>query len=325
VVWLSRFTPADVTVQNADITAAPIPLPPPWEPGPITDPDTLLAYGFDYSEQIGDGVLEPGETSGAKTWEFHVPGLVSFSFAARATFGLMPNLPRIAGVCFEDRNRNGELDSRDEALPGGAVVMHGPNGESMETHPDPRGRYGFPVRVPGLYQLVYYPPMRPHFMEAVFTTPNPLEVLLPATPDGQPASFLDAHFGVFFQTPFDTIPPVVLTDAPLDSLVGAPYSVMRLGLHADIFSVKVSYSGCQPEHPFTLYMPGGFMESWPVRAHLVLVHELFEDCEARFMAELHYDLRPIQRAYREAYGEHGTVILLFRNYEGEVREIHYEF
>jgi len=327
LVWLNDFTPDEVTVLNADILAAPIPHPPPWdpEPGPITDPDTLLSYGFDYSELIGDGVLQPGEASSAKTWEFHVPGLVGFSFAARATFGLIPNLPRIAGICFEDVNRNGELDSRDQPLPGGWVVMHDPNGETMMTHPGRIGYYAFSVRVPGLYRLAYRPSPRPLHQDPVFTTPNPLEVLLPANPDGMPQSFLAAHFGVFFQSPFDTIPPVILTEAPLDSLVGAPYEVLRLGLHSDIFSLKVGFSGCQPEHPFTLYMVGGFMESWPVRANLVLVHELDEDCDAYFTAELHYSLLPIQRAYREAYGEHGTVILLFRNYEGEVREIPYEF
>ena len=293
MVWLSDFTPEDITVLNPDLIAVPIGIPPPWDglvwdsqvaggelvgdpqDDPLDNPefDPPPVYGFVYSELLGDGILEPGETSAAKTWEFHVPGLVAFSFAARATFGLVPDLPRIAGICFEDVNRNGQLDSRDQPLPGGRVVMHDPTGQMMITHPNHMGEYVFPVHVPGLYSLTYHPQLDVWYCLPHFTTPNHLEVMLPPLPDGQPVSFLEAHFGFYCDTP-PSIPPVILTDVPMDSLVGAPYHLLGLELEGNILHLAVGFSGCQPEHPFTLYMPGGFMESLPVQANLVLVHEL---------------------------------------------------
>ncbi len=322
-VWLARFTPQDVAVLNADMMRVPYDSnavfvrqaddPPP-------DPGTI--WGFDYTEQLGgDGVLDPGEISGAKTWEFHVPGLVAFSFAARVTFGLAGDLPRITGICFEDVDRNGQLDSRDQPLAGGTVLLHEPSGEVVLAHPNLHGAYAFPVRMTGLYELVYHPPLWPQYLEPRFTTPNPLRLVLPPGPDGQPQGFRGAHFGLIWQTvPPDSIPPVILVEDPPDSLVGAPYQLLGLELQGDILHLRVGFSGCQPVHPFSLYMAGGFMESLPVQANLVLVHELDEDCEAYFQASLRFNLNPIRRAYVAAYGEPGLVILHLFDYEGGVHD-----
>jgi len=323
VVWLTRFLPPGVTVINADLVVAPDDTIPSI-PVPLDTPPPPSIWGFEYSALLGgDEVLQPGETSGTKTWEFHVPDLVAFSFAARATFGLVQDLPRLAGLCFEDRNRNGIMDRGEDPAPGGTVRMRAPEGQVLEAHPGPAGRYVFPIETAGLYQLRYLPPLRPHFLDPHFTTPNPLQVLVTQGPDGRPRSYLTANFGVFWESPFDTVPAVILVDGPPDSLVNAPYQLQGLEVEGDILHLQVAFSGCQPVHPFSLYMDTGFMESLPVQANMYLDHELDEDCEAYFQAHLRFDLAPVRQAHIDAYGEPGVVILHLFDYEGQSHDFRF--
>lgn len=196
-VWLDAFVPAGIEVSNAD----------------FTDPSR---QGFDYSSLGGaDGVLSPGETSQTKSWQFRVPGLVSFTFAAVATFG---------------------------------------------------------VRI------------------------IPLE---------DPRS-------------------VVLTDRPPDEIRQDPYRLAAVDLAGDIITLRVGFSGCTPGQDFPLFLSGGFMESNPVQARLVLGHDDHgELCDAAFERTLRFDLTPVREAYERAYGRPGPVRLILTDLEGNRHELFY--
>ncbi|MBU1074392.1 hypothetical protein KKG45_14215, partial [bacterium] len=315
VVWVEGFVPPSVSITNADYMLMP--------PAP-SQPDTFAyfeRFGFDYSGLLGDdGVLEHGETSGSKTWIFHDPGLVSFSFQGRAEFGTAPDLPRIAGVCFVDENLSGYRDPGEPPLQGAIVTARLPGGDVMDVMPGPDGHYALPVEAAGLYELrcdiaFGLPPLPP------WTTPNPREVLLTPGPDGMPNSFLEAHFGIGVWGPPPVAPPIVFTDLPPGELHFGHWMLFgaevverhRLLMH-------VGYSGCQPDHPFTLYASGGFMEPLPPQINVVLVHEIEEDCDAWFESTLTFDLYPLWESYLDTYGP-GMLLMNLIGIDGAAHQL----
>jgi hypothetical protein len=103
-----------------------------------------------------------------------------------------------------------------------------------------------------------------------------------------------------------------------------PYNLLELALDEDLLTLRVGFGGCQADHPFLLFMVGGFMESIPVQARVILLHNaLGEPCDGYFERTLAYDLRPIQEAHAEAYGAPGLVMLQFVDYFGETHRLEY--
>jgi len=335
IVWLHRFIPASVMPINADVERD-------EEGGPedSTGTSRVRAWGFDYSDLLGaDGVLEPGESSARKTWQFSDPGLVSFAFAAQAHFGMQPDRPQLSGFVFHDENRNGRRD-RGEGPFHGAVNMTTPDNEVFTAHVGTDGRYRFALDAVGLYQLLYFsvlrdgepqpdptpPPHDPRILVCV-TTPNPLEVLVVAGPDGQPMSFEHADFGVA-PGPCGVVPPNVpllaMTDRRPEDIEQDPYSLMAAKLEGDILTLRVGISGCSPDHPFALFASRGFMESNPVQTWALLAHDdRGEFCDAWFERTLQFDLAPLRSEHIRAYGRPGVVILRFRDFHGN--ETRFEF
>lgn len=305
-VWVGRFFPANVTVLNPDMRTA-------------RDVDAIppLPFGFDYADLLGeDGVLTPQELSGAKTWIFHVPGLASFSFEAHAIFGTGPESPVISGILFIDTDENGRYDASDEPYPGGHVQVRGPDGFRGAAHSGSDGRYVATAEQPGLYTLEFNP-----FLDngplGCFTTPNPLEVVLAPGPGGGAQSFHHADFGI---RP-GSCPPadarVILTDMEPDEIEQDVYQLGGAELMDDRFRMLVEFSGCQPDHPFTLYVSRGFTGTDPVQTWALLAHDdLDEPCDAAFSRTLEFDLAPLRQAYVERYGEPGEVRVLFQDYWG---------
>lgn len=315
-VWLSNLSPAMVAVLNPDLVRNDGPPDGAFPPLPV-------AWGFQYEGLFGeDGILSPGETSGGKPWRFHVPGLTSFSFAARLDFGLQPGLPLLGGQIWNDLNGNGLREPEEPPLPAGYVEVLPPEGGLLvAAHPDPRGRWAIPVEVPGLYRVTYFPPPTMGPIPPLVTTPNPLEVLLtPGAPGEPPRSYLEADFGVLLNgPPPQDAPPIILTDTPADSLHMAAFSLQAHEVFGHILRLRVGYSGCQPEHPFALFMTGGFAESNPVQVRLVLQHDdLGELCDAWFTAELAFDLSPLIRLYLQQYGGEGPIAAHLLGPDGEV-------
>ena len=333
IVWLHQFEPSTVMPLNSDVR----------DHG--GDPDSsstprLRGWGFDYSKFLGeDAILEPGETSGAKTWMFSDPGLVSFSFAAEAHFGMQPDRPHISGAVFHDANRNRQRD-RGEGPFGGMVTLTTPGRETFTTIVDANGRYRFPIEVAGLYRLAYAstfrdgepeptpmppePQPEPRILVCV-TTPNPLQVLIPNGPDGQPSSFEHGDFGVVLGAcDIPGVPLLALTDLRPEDIEQDPYSLLGGALEGDVLSLRVGFSGCSPDHPFVLYASRGFMESNPVQTWSLLAHnDRDEVCDAWFERTLQFNLAPLRAAHIRAYGEPGVVIVRFRNFRGD--ETRFEF
>jgi hypothetical protein len=264
-------------------------------------------YGYVYSDLLGDdGALSPGETSGEKLWAFVSPG-GSFSFAARARFALTPDTGMvIAGRFFWDANENGIRDPDEGPFGGGSVTISGPGMEPRTVPVDANAGYSIPVKEQGLYTLLGTPPPTLGFVAVKATTPNPLEVLMVS---GQ--SFLHADFGWANDLPI-LYPPVLFAETE-DSLPLAPYTLDGIKLEGRILTLDVSFSGCGPDHPLQLYMVGGFMESNPVQARLVLAHDDHgELCDAYFTRQIAFDVGPIL-----AKNNGQTVVLRFVAWNGE--------
>jgi hypothetical protein len=276
-------------------------------------------FAYSYSALLGaDGILLPGETSGFRTWVFQDPELLSFSFGAAARFALNGDQPRIAGLFFGDLNENGVPDPNEGPFGGGWVEVRGPGLDGVTVPVNEVGRYMVRVQEPGSYIVTAYPPPTFGFAPVRFTTPNPLQVVLPPGPNGEPQSFLHADFGITNDLPRRT-PPVILYDGPADSLSLDQYHYLEGSLEDSILTLRVGISGCSPEHPLQLYMVGGFMESLPVQARLLLAHDdLGELCDAYFERTLQFNLRPIQEAYRRSYGPEGVILLRFQDWQGEI-------
>lgn len=315
MIWVSHFRPATVTIQNADATqdTATTPSIPPRPP----------AYGFDYSELLGDdGVLEPGETSQSKPWVFHDPGLVAFSFAVQATFSLGPDSPHITGVLFTDSNRNGVQDPDEPPFLPAMVHMLQPDGTTRRTSPAEDGTYRLPIDDVGFHRLTFFATIRcPGRCTVCVTTPNPLEVMILPGPDGRPQSFHGADFGAVIGPCVDPIPDVIVTRQSPGDIDQDPYSLLDAQLDGHMFRMRVGFSGCSPDHPLVLYAGRNWMESYPIATWMLLAHDdLGEMCDAWWERTLAFDLEPILQAYIEDFGAPDRIRLLFHDSQGQVRE-----
>jgi hypothetical protein len=222
-------------------------------------------------------------------------------------------------------NEDGRYDAAlDEPYAGGHVEIDGPDGFGGATHSGPDGGYGFQVPGPGLYTLSF-----DQFLDegppGCYTTPNPLEVVLPPTLDGPPPGFHEAHFGI---RP-GPCPPldlrVVVTDLDPEQIEQDLYFLEGAELHGDRFRFVVGFSGCQPDHPFTLYVSRHFAESDPVQTWALLAHDdLDELCAAAFSRTLEFDLAPFREAIIDMYGEPVEVLVRFRDYLGNSTPYLYE-
>jgi hypothetical protein len=317
-IWLNRFIPSDVRPLNADFARD--------NAKQLESDDPLGTSGFDYSDLLGeDGVLGPDESSQAKTWIFHDPGLGSFSFSAEAEFGMEANRPVISGMLFGDENRNGIRDAGEGPFFAGGVTVQRPDGTLVHAGPDESGFYRIRVTEPGLHRVTFVSALACPACICE-TTPNPLEVFLTPGPDGEPRSFEDADFGIYPGPCVDPPPPgpaplVVLTDLSPEEIDQSPYQLIWAELEGELLSIRVGYSGCTRDHPFTLHAARGFMESLPVQTWMLLAHDdRGEACRAYFERTLFFDLSPIQQAHIEDYGVPGIVRIHFRDFRGNETE-----
>lgn len=306
-IQVSNFIPVSVAPMdgNADWTACPD------DSFPTADGFRYegCTYGYDYSDLLGDGRLEPGESSQEKLWALRDPEVVSFSFHARARFALDSDHSRIAGLFYSDQNRNGQFDPGEFPFGGGSVHITGPDFE-REVQVDGDGRYSVGVSQEGLYTLWATPP--PTFAPVEPTTSNPLAVVLVRGADGQVESYLHADFG-WDNTPLPLVRPVEFTpnrdQIPLD-----PYTLGDVYFANPVLHMRVGFSGCSFDQPFQLYMIGEPTQGDIPQALLLLAHDdRGEECDAAFTRDLAFDLNPILEAY-------GPVVIV--NFETAMGQIH---
>jgi hypothetical protein len=315
VVWIMALQPASVTPLNADFVY----------PGPLADPAVAVTdtagWGYDYSDLLGGQPLPPGEATPAKTWIFADPDLVPFSFAARIETGGFTGQARLAGRLFFDLDRDGLPAASEPPFLAGGVQVTAPGGVVSWSSPGPDGWWELPVRAAGLYEVLFVPlEMGPR--PVPLTTPNPRQVVVTTGPDGRLLSWREGHFGVARDAPPPPPPTGVVgfTERRPEQLHRAPWLLLRAGVRGPRLEMQVGYSGCGPDHAFSLWMSGGFLESMPPRAHLTLVHETMEACDAYFTQEVGFDLRPLFRRYAAQYGQ-GPLVLVLHGPDGFAHEI----
>ena len=278
-------------------------------------------WGFDYSASFGeDGALLSGETSLVKPWTFHDPGLEPFAFSTEAHVSFEPDHPRISGVIFTDGNRNGVRDPYEDPFEFSGVVVRTPRGALITQKAGEDGSYAVHIEETGLYtvnfQLTVLCDRRPPSCFCL-TTPSPLQVLILPGPDGTPQSYEKADFGVVGYDCNDPYPSVILTGARPEEIPQDFYHLLEAKLSGDTFVLRVGFSGCSADHPFTLYAGRGFMESNPVATWMILAHDdRDEPCDAYFERTLQFDLYPILREHIREYGRTGVVRLDFRDWLG---------
>ncbi len=303
-LFVGRFQPETVQLLNGDEQLV--------DPA-VGAPEWPLPHFFDYSSSVGDdGILSPGETSEARSWRFADPGLLPFSFAAVAEFGLEPTRPVLAGHVFLDMDQDGVLDPDDPPGYGRAVRVTRPDGTEDLAPVGIDGAWRVPIEEPGLYAAELLLPPTLQFAPVCFTTPNPLHVLVPPMADGTVSSFLHADFGIDPEPCLpNRSPGVELTREPLEALPSDPFRL--LGVDPDAaghLELKVGFSGCSPDHPFRLVAHVPFEESMPPQTWLKLLHDdRGELCEAAFEQSLVFDLGPLLRFHHE-HSEPGTPLLL---------------
>jgi hypothetical protein len=186
-VRVGEFVPNTVRVTNSNL---------PMLDGPLD------WWGFDYSLLLGsDDTLGPGETSDPWPWHFYDPGLESFSFRADVEMALEPPAAIISGGVFADENQNGIRERNEGPWPYGFMHLTLPDGTRTSAYCDDVGGFRFIVDQPGLYRL-----RLESLVDCIvcFTTPNPLEVMLVAGPDGTLDSFGMAIFGAICGACFET-------------------------------------------------------------------------------------------------------------------------
>jgi len=305
-VWIGGFQPDSVWPRDADVETPTLPGEPTY-------------YGWEFGAlDGGDMILEPGETTAQRTWTFHDPGQVPFTFGgwieAPPSGGAV-----LGGLGFFDENGDGQPSFGEEPFSGYSVRVTRPDGLVVERAAYADGRWEVPLLGTGLHTVRYFPLIDGGPVPLPLTTPNPRQVIITPDDTGRPQSFTAAHLGL--DRPIAVpLQPIVLTDVPADSLRFAPWTLHSLALREDrVLHLNVEYSGCGPEHPFTLYAVGGFMESMPPRVRLILVHELDEDCDAAWTQDLAFGLFPLWDAYLEAYGP-GELICELAGYDGELHE-----
>ena len=73
---------------------------------------------------------------------------------------------------------------------------------------------------------------------------------------------------------------------------------------SDIMTLIVQYAGGCKTHMFALYVPAGFLETYPVQVRVFLSHDARGDqCKAIRRDTLYFSLLPLKREYEHSYPE----------------------
>ncbi len=93
-----------------------------------------------------------------------------------------------------------------------------------------------------------------------------------------------------------------------------PVTIRSGRIEGDVLSLAVQYGGGCADHDFGLVASDGWLESHPVQAGLVVVHDAHGDlCRALINNTLRFNLTPLREEYRNTYhAEHGAIVLRFR-------------
>ena len=150
-----------------------------------------------------DAKWTPGETSLPRTVEFGVEKGKAVAFVARLDIGPPIDGGTIAGLVWNDADKDGEIDSLEVGVPGQRIVLRSISDDEDTTVTDTRratrtdrhGLYAFNRLPAGVYLVTKLP--------NDFTTPTTateITVLLTES-DGDVSDFTDANFGCVVERP----------------------------------------------------------------------------------------------------------------------------
>lgn len=183
----------------------------------VTNPDMTGPDGpvFDFSDDLGDRVLAPGEASAPVNMKFRWPEPMAFAIGFRVDAGGGDATGFISGVVFNDRNGDGRYDMNLEPGIPGVVVEMVPSVREIlyRTLTDDHGRYRFGDLAADVYRVTAH-----GFGDMQPTTPNPLIISLVERPDSGVTSFDKAHFGFLGALP----PPPATIFGPIPVGPGSP-------------------------------------------------------------------------------------------------------
>lgn len=103
-----------------------------------------------------------------------------------------------------------------------------------------------------------------------------------------------------------TRPMIVALGTDAEDWPRDPYGLGDVEFDGSRLHAQVSYGGGCRAHRMDLVAWGGWMESFPVQLNALITHDDGGDpCDAIVRETLDFDLYPLARAYREAYGGGG--------------------
>ena len=259
-ILLSDFRPRDVEPVNA---------------AECTERGCVYVYRGAYGP---DGVLDPGEVSEMQEWILRNPSGQGFAFRVRLLSPQRSGV--IAGVVFDDRNRNGHRDADEPGVAQREVTAQGPDGRHAAVT-DESGRYVIEVTQAGLFHVA----KTPHNSQ-IDPNPPPYQVVIVELPDGSLSSFRGADFACRQPGGFDGIPvlAVVYEDADRNGersanesgLPGFLVSAWTLqcptfapieGISNERGIVELKIPRCEPPYEVTLVVRDGFVPTTPILVH----------------------------------------------------------
>ena len=126
--------------------------------------------------------------------------------------------------------------------------------------------------------------------------------------------------GSCFDPPPDST--VVLTELAPEEIEQDFYHLLSSALVGETLQLRVGFSGCGPDHPFTLYAGLPLTDPYPARTWSLLAHDSREEiCAAYFEKDLSFDLHPLVMAHIRQYGFPGDIRLRFQEFGGGGREL----
>jgi len=127
--------------------------------------------------------------------------------------------------------------------------------------------------------------------------------------------------------PLDSDKVILSNGFDSSSAIMDSYTVNNAEFDSDTLNLEISYSGGCEEHQFLLIAWNYFLESYPVRANLLLSHNANGDaCRALITSKLSFDMTPLKEEYLKLYGgENGSIILVLSLSDDKQLSLEYKF
>ena len=132
---------------------------------------------------------------------------------------------------------------------------------------------------------------------------------------------------VVIAIPLDTNRVILSNGFDSSSAIMDSYVVNSAEFDSDTLNLEISYSGGCEDHQFLLIAWNYFLESYPVRANLLLLHNANGDvCRALITSKLSFDMSPLREEYSNLYGgENGSIILVISLSDDKQLSLEYKF